>query len=855
MEEDQLLKTQGSSLATEQSTPNMYRQVAIYASGNVLSVVFIIIMYQMNKVMADIREPFLFALVLSISLRQVKDDFIGYIDNAVWNKDATLMMLPVTVITMPARMVQSAWYQGLLLLEKWETCAQEIGAGESERECCRFVLLKAIHMYAYGFIKMIQGRFDDKKRRKEHSKKKISDVLIRWLTCIGLMHSVVSWIRNSWSFASQVRLLLSAILLMVASALVLTVQVLCTAPVIQGGDNHGGNGDDGMSAGAQKSVKERKRALRAVSNGKGWKRLIIHDVLGSFSSAVCAPFHALGSPIRHVVRTYAHSLVSALLICALIVGTGTTASFLTLKMVQEGRESLISVRQALSYPMMHGGNLTQRMQQLQWLASVQQHTAELVDKALPKLYAHINDYGFQVIERYNLTQAASEAQYLLESLQGSRQCSDSDKKAILVDIAKASKELYVAKDIKSKMKRRYVEYQSQLDEALGKFETIVLLNSSLSSFENGISLEHSIVSTKDLLAQAELDMNKAEAQANAAMRIFQLSRNRLDLCSHSCCDSDKSEHGVRNTTAQKMFNGYYKVLQWQVREGLKEMMNAMYTLSIRSLHNESKGLSFSDLHSFGFEFIGPMLQVCMRVFSSLESTTSAAVAGGLGIIKTGMGIVEFGMQGLLSLSLLFALLQAKEDPISSAFKILPLPSSSINKAAEAINESIGNVFVTLLKLAFIHGLFTWVTFQMVDAPLMYTSAVLSAVFSLLPLLPPYIVCIPAFLVLAFQQRVFAGVILFALHFVVAGIIDDMVLEEAGENSFLMSFAVLGGMWTFSSNPLLGCLFGPALLSLLNALAALHSEMFSDDAGSKPSTREGDAKRPRSSSKKEKQPVY
>ena len=50
-----------------------------------------------------------------------------------------------------------------------------------------------------------------------------------------------------------------------------------------------------------------------------------------------------------------------------------------------------------------------------------------------------------------------------------------------------------------------------------------------------------------------------------------------------------------------------------------------------------------------------------------------------------------------------------------------------------------------------------------------------------------------------------------------------MLEDAGGHPFMMSLAILGGLWAFP-NPLLGCLLGPILLSLLSALGTLHTEL-------------------------------
>ena len=139
--------------------------------------------------------------------------------------------------------------------------------------------------------------------------------------------------------------------------------------------------------------------------------------------------------------------------------------------------------------------------------------------------------------------------------------------------------------------------------------------------------------------------------------------------------------------------------------------------------------------------------------------------------------------------------------------------------------------MSMLKLASFHGLFAWLTFRMFGAPLAYTSAVASAAFALLPFVPTYSVALPGCAVVAFQGRVAAAVALLILHFSAYYIGDSVVLGDSGGHPFMMSLAILGGLWAFS-NPLLGCLLGPTLLSLLSALGELHTELMGASAGGK-----------------------
>jgi hypothetical protein len=219
----------------------------------------------------------------------------------------------------------------------------------------------------------------------------------------------------------------------------------------------------------------------------------------------------------------------------------------------------------------------------------------------------------------------------------------------------------------------------------------------------------------------------------------------------------------------------------------------------------------------------PLISLGRAAAASVGTTTAAAVMGSLGLFRLGLGVVHAGVQAALFLTLLYYLLAAQTDPLARAVALLPLPPAARLRAATALNAALGGVFMSMLKLAAFHGLFAWVTFRIFGAPLGYTTSVASAAFALLPFIPTYSVALPGCVVVALQGRVAAGFTLMVLHFFAYYVGDTVVLEDSGGHPFMMSLAILGGLWAFS-NPLLGCFLGPTLLSLLSALGALHTEL-------------------------------
>lgn len=74
---------------------------------------------------------------------------------------------------------------------------------------------------------------------------------------------------------------------------------------------------------------------------------------------------------------------------------------------------------------------------------------------------------------------------------------------------------------------------------------------------------------------------------------------------------------------------------------------------------------------------------------SVGSTTAAAVMGGLGVLRLGLGLAKFGMQFTLFLALLYYLLAAQREPLVHAVGVLPLSEGGKQRAAAAFNKALG----------------------------------------------------------------------------------------------------------------------------------------------------------------------
>lgn len=551
---------------------------------------------------------------------------------------------------------------------------------------------------------------------------------------------------------------------------------------------------------------------------------ILSDILGM-----------IDTPLKTMLRSSSHTLVSAMLISGLLLGTGSTVSFMTLKVVGEGKGALLAAKTALSDPWItssgesmnvtHGyaGNLWEKFP---WLLPYRNQVSNFVQESLPGVLDWLEERGNHMLELHNLTDAAIEARYLMESIQGHRTCSQGEIDDLLIQTAKALANLQLATRIEHEAHEEVVQLSNERDSLLESFQQALHQSSFMPLDFPGIEL----VETDTKLREAHESLSMASSNLSNARRISETSQKRLSLCSSKMILSSSTPPMVNgtHTISQKLKQSYYKIaVEWKFVEGVTDILATVSAALQQSDSGSSahyRGINLDGLQSFAAAATGPLVGIGKAILVSVESTTSAAVSGSIGVIRLGLGLLQFGMQAILFLSLLFGLLSAKNDPLVQAIKILPFPPEARDRAAAALNKSLGGVFVTLMKLALIHGLFTWISFKIFDAPLVYTCSALSTALSLLPFFPTYAVAFPAFIALAVSDRLLAGFVLVLLHFVATSFGDDMILEEAGGNSYLMSLSLLGGMWAFYPNPVLGCLLGPILLSLLYAFGALHMEL-------------------------------
>ena len=504
-----------------------------------------------------------------------------------------------------------------------------------------------------------------------------------------------------------------------------------------------------------------------------------------------------------------------------------------------------------------------------WLAAQQKNAMNLVQKALPTVASWLEYRMHSLLQAHNLTEAFMDLRYLYESAQGPRICSEREYRQLLVELSRADVAFKQAQNEERDARSTFERIHDDLSRNIRSLEDILdgkpnntfercsenkdtntcsnidstpptetkdtsSVNTSYGKIDKLYSLEMNIVVLESKLTEAKKLHASALSTVEEADRTRQVASSRRQLCQNPASkDStiDESESGIFSELSERLESAYSKIFwHFRLREGLNELKDAVTNAYESLMHGSETAADLSRLQRVVQAAAIPLIAAGRVIVAPLGSSAAAAVMGSFSLLRLGLGVFHLGVQSTLFLTLLYYLLSAKKDPLTRAVSILPLPPLARQHAANAINAALGGVLVSLLKLAAAHGLYTWLTFRALQVPMAYTASVASAAFALLPFVPTYAVAVPGSVLVAAQGRIAVSLTLFALHFAGYSFGDTILLEDSGGHPFMMSLSILGGLWAFS-NPLLGCLLGPILLSLLTAVASLHTDLMANQENS------------------------
>ncbi|XP_053945266.1 transmembrane protein 245 isoform X2 [Anastrepha ludens] len=182
------------------------------------------------------------------------------------------------------------------------------------------------------------------------------------------------------------------------------------------------------------------------------------------------------------------------------------------------------------------------------------------------------------------------------------------------------------------------------------------------------------------------------------------------------------------------------------------------------------------------------------------------------LMSGGQACVEFILDMIVFFTALFYLLSSsntKYAPLQIT-KYLGLPTSG-SKIADALENSISGVLISMFKCSIFTGLFTWLVHTVFGARIVFLPSALAAILSAAPFLGSYWCALPALLELWLaQDRFYAGLVLFLLQFFVPPYFEAAIYTEmkGGGHPYLTGLAIAGGMYWVGWQ---GAIFGPLML--------------------------------------------
>ncbi|XP_055909025.1 transmembrane protein 245 isoform X2 [Eupeodes corollae] len=181
------------------------------------------------------------------------------------------------------------------------------------------------------------------------------------------------------------------------------------------------------------------------------------------------------------------------------------------------------------------------------------------------------------------------------------------------------------------------------------------------------------------------------------------------------------------------------------------------------------------------------------------------------ILSGGQACVEFILDMIIFFTGLFYLLSSSDKKYAPLQVTNYLGFSSGSKIADALENSISGVLISMFKCSVFQGLFTWLVHTIFGARIVFLPSAAAAILSAAPFLGSYWCSLPAFLELWLaQDQFYAGLLLFLLMFFIPPYFEQAIYAEmrGGGHPYLTGLAIAGGMYWLGWQ---GAIFGPLML--------------------------------------------
>ncbi|GMH35217.1 hypothetical protein BSKO_03085 [Bryopsis sp. KO-2023] len=796
------------------NSESAYASVALYACGNAVAIVGGLVLLGVWNVLSAFQAPILWAFIFSGALRDLKVRIVAYLDAELKCKSLPRMCLSLLLLLPVKSLVGGgsgfAFPKSKPPVAKPEEEEQQQQEQEEEEDESMLPL------------EANEGASEESGLT--------SGFIIGWLFRAVMLYALISKVKESWRWNLVASFLVSSVATFSAVGLALLVYVLSHMYLSRGkpaeadikrcdsdsmSDSQDGSNPPSPKSGGASDAFSEKPPLRKKRSRK-YSRI--------FGRGLCR----LDRRVRRMLRSQLHTLVAVGLIMCVLVGSILVSIFMTVRIVEESRTAAAKVNEMI--------RTTHEQADLEGVWSVvqtyQENVLITVQANLPDMAQMVTARVEGFLKANNLSHAVDEAKELYGLFMGMETCNDEERRKLVVDVAAARLNTQSLSEGYKQQVDLLELHQQRFDEALkawdNEWKTVEKVEPENAEKADIIVLERNVVDTSGLLGTAKEELNAMSRELDASVEALRLAEFKLERCEdrNSKHHSEGDSNEQKEILGRKLERAYSSLLEWRVSEAFWEVCSISkdFVDLARNFTGDNGG-SMSSLQEAAYVISQPLMTIgqgfARAAATGIGSTTALAFTSGAGVLRLGMAFIKFAFQFILFGMVLLYLLAAEQDPFWNVIRLLPVSEANRISALDAVGSAMQAVFLSAIKLAAFHALFTWLTFRAFGIEFAYLSAVASLVMALLPLVPIWVIAMPAALQLFVQGNGLIAIVLVSMHFLAYNYIDDMILKEIpGSVPYLTALGIVGGIYTFQ-NPLQGAILGPMLLALLSVAYKLH----------------------------------
>tara|TARA_Y100001933_G_scaffold202335_1_gene204196 strand:- start:8626 stop:9744 length:1119 start_codon:yes stop_codon:yes gene_type:complete len=201
-------------------------------------------------------------------------------------------------------------------------------------------------------------------------------------------------------------------------------------------------------------------------------------------------------------------------------------------------------------------------------------------------------------------------------------------------------------------------------------------------------------------------------------------------------------------------------------------------------------------------------------------------------LQIGQNTVQFFIGVALMLYLLFFFLRDGHDIVGRLIRILPLGDARERHLFERFSSVVRATVKGTFVIAAVQGAIGGVAFAVLGLRGAVLWGVVMAIASLLPVVGPGLVWVPAAILLLTTERIVAGIVLIFVGVVLVGLADNLlrpvlVGRDTRMPDYLVLLATLGGLALFG---ITGLVIGPLIAALFITLWEMFEESYGDREG-------------------------